>query len=106
MHTLTQDEVLDVKDTLEIFQWVETNESKFNGNDLSGYKITVDGQEMSLDKGFNMLLGFKKKYYDGKETFWVNTAETGQLDDENEDYLALKSTALKDLEKQKQDTMV
>jgi len=103
VHTLTQDEVLDVKDTLEIFKWVETNESKFNGNDLSGYKITVDGQEMSLDKGFNMLLGFKKKYYDGKETFWVNTAETGQLDDENEDYLALKSTALKDLEKQKQD---
>ena len=103
VHTLTQDEVLDVKDTLEIFQWVETNESKFNGNDLSGYKITVDGQEMSLDKGFNMLLGFKKKYYDGKETFWINTANTGQFDDENEDYLALKSTALKDLEKQNQD---
>ena len=103
VHTLTQDELLDVKDTLEIFQWVETNESKFNGNDLSGYKITVDGQEMSLDKGFNMLLGFKKKYYDGKESFWINTANTGKLDDENEDYLALKSTALKDLEKQKQD---
>ena len=103
VHTLTQDEVLDVKDTLEIFQWVETNESKFNGNDLSGYKITVDGQEMSLDKGFNMLLGFKRKYYDGKEAFWINTANTGQLDDENEDYLALKSTALKDLEKQEED---
>ena len=103
VHTLSADEVVDMKEALEMFKWIETNQSKFNSNDLSGYTITVDGQEMSLDKGFNMMLGFKKKYYDGKETFWVNTADSGTLDDENEDYLALKTTAEEDNEKSKED---
>jgi subtilisin family serine protease len=103
VHTLSQDELLDVKDAVEIFKWVETNKPSFDNNELENYRITIDEQEMSLQKGFNMLLGFKKKYYDGKETFWENTANTGQFDDEDEDYLALKSTALEDLEKQKDD---
>jgi subtilisin family serine protease len=103
VHTLSQDELLDVKDAVEIFKWVENNKPKFDNNELENYRITIDEQEMSLQKGFNMLLGFKKKYYDGKETFWENTANTGQFDDEDEDYLALKSTALEDLEKQKED---
>jgi len=101
VHTLSQDELLDVKDAVEIFNWVDNNKPKFDNNELENYKITIDGQEMSLQKGFNMLLGFKKKYYDGKETFWENTADTGQFDDEDEDYLALKSTALEDTAKDK-----
>jgi subtilisin family serine protease len=101
VHTLSQDELLDVKDAVEIFKWVETNKPKFDNNELENYRITIDNQEMSLQKGFNMLLGFKKKYYDGKETFWENTANTGQFDDEDEDYLALKSTALEDTAKDK-----
>ena len=102
VHTLSQDELLDVKDAVEIFKWIDNNKPKFDNNELENYKIIIDEQEMSLEKGFNMLLGFKKKYYDGKETFWENTANTGQFDDESEDYLALKSTALEDLEKQKE----
>ena len=101
VHTLSQDELLDVKDAVEIFKWVENNKPKFDNNELENYRITIDNQEMSLQKGFNMLLGFKKKYYDGKETFWENTANTGQFDDEDEDYLALKSTALEDTAKDK-----
>ena len=93
--------MLDVKDAVEIFKWVENNKPKFDNNELENYRITIDEQEMSLQKGFNMLLGFKKKYYDGKETFWENTANTGQFDDEDEDYLALKSTALEDTAKDK-----
>ena len=101
VHTLSQDEVLDVKDTLKIFTWVNENQANFDSGALNGYKITVDGTEMSLEKGFNMLLGFKKRYYDGKEKFWENTAETGKFDDEDEDYLALKTTAEEDLTKTK-----
>jgi hypothetical protein len=101
VHNLSQDELLDVKDALEIFKWVDNNQAKFDSNALSGYKITVDGTEMSLDKGFKMLMGFKKRYYDGKETFWENTAKTGKFDDEDEDYLALKTTAEEDIKKDK-----
>jgi hypothetical protein len=43
VHNLSQDEILDVKDALEIFQWVDQNQAKFNSNALSGYRITVDG---------------------------------------------------------------
>ena len=103
VHDLSQDEVLDVKDAVEIFNWVKTNETKFSNGELENYKITVDGQEMSLQKGFNMILGFKKKYYDGKETFWQNVADTGKLDDENEDFLALKDIAEEDMAKDKED---
>ena len=103
VHDLSQDEWLDVKDAVEIFNWVESNKTKFANNELENYKITVDGQEMSLQKGFNMILGFKKKYYDGKETFWQDTANTGKLDDENEHFLALKDIAEEDLAKTKED---
>jgi subtilisin family serine protease len=103
VHDLSQDEVLDVKDAVEIFNWVKTNETKFSNGELENYKIIVDGQEMSLQKGFNMILGFKKKYYDGKETFWQNVADTGKLDDENEDFLALKDIAEEDMAKDKED---
>jgi len=103
VHTLSEDELLDVKDAVEIFEWVEANEPKFNNNELENYRITIDNQEMSLQKGFNMLLGFKKRYYDGKESFWKNTANTGKFDDENEDYLALKDIATEDSVKDKQD---
>jgi phosphoribosylformylglycinamidine (FGAM) synthase PurS component len=103
VHDLSQDEVLDVKDAVEIFNWVKTNETKFSNGELENYKITVDGQEMSLQKGFNMILGFKKKYYDGKESFWQNVADTGKLDDENEDFLALKDIAEEDMAKDKED---
>ena len=103
VHTLSEDELLDVKDAVEIFAWVEENQPKFNNNELENYTITIDNQEMSLQKGFNMLLGFKKRYYDGKETFWKNTANTGKLDDENENYLALKDIANEDVSKDKQD---
>lgn len=103
VHTLSQDELLDVKDALTIFKWVEDNKPKFDNNELANYRITIDNQEMSLQKGFNMLLGFKKRYYDGKETFWENTAATGQFDDENEDYLALKTTAEEDQNKDQTD---
>tara|TARA_A100001015_G_scaffold284457_1_gene350937 strand:+ start:230 stop:3904 length:3675 start_codon:yes stop_codon:yes gene_type:complete len=103
VHTLSEDELLDIKDAVEIFEWVEANEPKFKNNELENYRITIDDQEMSLQKGFNMLLGFKKRYYDGKESFWKNTANTGLLDDENEDYLALKDIANEDKVKDKQD---
>ena len=103
VHDLSQDEWLDVKDAVEIFNWVESNKTKFANNELENYRITVDGQEMSLQKGFNMILGFKKKYYDGKETFWQDTANTGKLDDENEHFLALKDIAEEDLAKTKED---
>jgi len=103
VHDLSQDEVLDVKDAVEIFNWVESNETKFANNELENYKITVDGQEMSLQKGFNMILGFKKKYYDGKKTFWQTVADTGKLDDENEHFLALKDIAEEDMAKTKED---
>jgi len=102
VHTLSEDELLDVKDAVEIFEWVEANQPKFNNNELENYRITIDNQEMSLQKGFNMLLGFKKRYYDGKESFWKNTANTGKLDDEHEDYLALKDIANEDVSKDKQ----
>ena len=33
VHTLSQDELLDVKDAVEIFKWVENNKPKFDNND-------------------------------------------------------------------------
>jgi hypothetical protein len=61
VHTLSQDELLDVKDAVEIFNWVESNKPKFDNNELENYRITIDNQEMSLQKGFNMILGVQEE---------------------------------------------
>jgi hypothetical protein len=45
---------------VEIFNWVENNKPKFDNNELENYRITIDGQEMSLQKGFNMLLASRR----------------------------------------------
>ena len=89
------DGLVDAKDTLEIFKWVGANEN-INTTELAKYNVTVNGTKMSLQKAWFMLKGYKKLYYDGKETFWQNLVDNKQYDDTDSAFVEIKAIALKD----------
>ena len=89
------DGLVDAKDTLEIFKWVDANEN-INTTELAKYNVTVNGTKMSLQKAWFMLKGYKKLYYDGKETFWQNLVDNKQYDDTDSIFVEIKAIALKD----------
>ena len=89
------DGLVDAKDTLEIFKWVDANEN-INTTELAKYNVTVNGTKMSLQKAWFMLKGYKKLYYDGKETFWQNLVDNKQYDDTDSTFVEIKAIALKD----------
>ena len=89
------DGLVDAKDTLEIFKWVDANEN-INTTELAKYNVTVNGTKMSLQKAWFMLKGYKKLYYDGKETFWQNLVDNKQYDDTDSTFIEIKAIALKD----------
>jgi subtilisin family serine protease len=91
LRNISEDNKADAKETLGVFQWITNNASKINIDELAQYQITVDGVTMGLDSAWNKLLGYKKVYYDGKETFWNDVAEKGQLDDESDAYTDIKT---------------
>jgi len=89
------DGLVDAKESLSIFKWVDANEN-INTTELAKYNVTVNGTEMTLQRAWFMLKGYKKLYYDGKETFWQNMVNNKQYDDTNADFVEIKAIALKD----------
>ena len=56
----------------------------------------MEGKVYNLEQAWNMLKGYKKLYYDGKETFWQNMIDSKKFDDEDTIYVELKAIADKD----------
>jgi len=93
---LSEDSVLEASEAIEAFKFVQKYNGTFDPGVLNGYTITIDGQTMSLEKGWYALVGYTKKYYEGKETFWNNLVEQKQYDDESVEFLAIKEDLDKD----------
>jgi subtilisin family serine protease len=91
LRNISADQKADAKETLGVFEWLSANQNKVNISELAQFEITVDGEKMGLDTAWNKLIGYKKVYYDGKESFWKTVAEKGQLDDESEVYTDIKT---------------
>src|SRR6056300_833956 len=89
------DGLVDAKESLEIFKWVDSNEN-INTTELAKYNVTVNGTKMSLQRAWFMLKGYKALYYDGKETFWQNMIDNEQYDDTDSTFVELKALAEKD----------
>lgn len=89
------DGLVDAKESLSIFKWVDAN-ADINTTELAKYNVTVNGTKMTLQRAWFMLKGYKKLYYDGKETFWQNMVDNQQYDDTNADFVEIKAIALKD----------
>ena len=89
------DGLVDAKESLEIFKWVDANEN-INTIELAKYNVTVNGTKMSLQRAWFMLKGYKALYYDGKETFWQNMIDNEQYDDTDSTFVELKALAEKD----------
>ena len=92
IQTVSEDGLVDAKETLSIFQWVDAN-ANINTTELAKYNVTVNGDTMNLQEAWYMLKGYKALYYDGKETFWNNMVTDGKFDDADADYVELKLIA-------------
>ena len=95
IQTVSQDGLVDAKETLSIFEWVDAN-ADINTTELAKYNVTVNGDTMNLQEAWYMLKGYKALYYDGKESFWNNMVTDGEFDDTDADYVLLKQLADKD----------
>jgi len=92
IQTVSQDGLVDAQETVEIFEWVNSN-ANINTTELAKYTVDVNGTTMNLQEAWYLLKGYKALYYDGKETWWNNLVETGQYDDASDEYVELKLIA-------------
>ena len=92
---ISQDGYIDAKETVDVFKWINAN-ANINTTELAKYSVTVEGKVYNLEQAWNMLKGYKKLYYDGKETFWQNMIDSKKFDDEDTTYVELKAIADKD----------
>jgi len=95
---MSEDQVIDAAEAIEAFQFVQQYNGTFDPSVLADYEITIDGQNMSLEKGWYALVGYTKKYYDGKEQFWNTLVTKKEYDDEDLTFLAIEADLEKDVE--------
>ena len=92
---ISADGVADAQEILAVFKWVGVNEN-IDTSELSNYTVDIEGTTYTLLQAWNMLKGYKKLYYDGKETFWDNMISNSSFDDADDTYVELKQLALAD----------
>jgi hypothetical protein len=97
---MSEDQLIDASEAIEAFKFVQKHNGTFDPSVLAQYQITIDGQNMSLEKGWYALVGYTKKYYEGKEAFWNNMVEDKQYDDEDLTYKAIEADMKEDVKKQ------
>ena len=89
--TVTADGKVTAQEAVQVFEWMNNN--SIDESVLKNYTVEVDGVATPLDQAWNKLKGYKKVYYDGKETFWKGVADSGTFDDETGAYLDVKAFA-------------
>ena len=94
---IAEDKQVDIDEAYEAFQWVEDNPN-FDPSSLANVNIVIDGETMTLEEGYYALKGFKKRYYDGKESLWSMAANQGQFDDASQEYIELEQIGAYDAE--------
>ena len=86
---IADDKQIDINEAYQAFQWVEQHPN-FDPSSLANVNIIIDSQSMTLEQGYYALKGFKKRYYDGKESLWSMAVEQGQFDDQSAEYIAVQ----------------
>ena len=94
---MSEDQVIDTAEAIEAFRFVQQYNGTFDPSVLADYEITIDGRNMSLEKGWYALVGYTKKYYEGKEQFWNTLVTKREYDDEDLTFLAIEADLKKDV---------
>jgi hypothetical protein len=87
--------VIGAKELVKAFEWADANKD-IDTSELKNYAVKIDGVNMTLDKAWYMLLGYKKVYYDGKEDFWQGIVDSKTYDDSTKDFHDIKEMYLFD----------
>lgn len=94
---ISEDQLIDTAEAIEAFKFVKRYNGTFDPSVLADYEITIDGQNMSLEKGWYALVGYTKKYYEGKEQFWNTLVTKKEYDDEDLTFLAIEADLKQDV---------
>ena len=94
---MSEDQVIDTAEAIEAFRFVQQYNGTFDPSVLADYEITIDGRNMSLEKGWYALVGYTKKYYEGKEQFWNTLVTKREYDDDDLTFLAIEADLKKDV---------
>jgi hypothetical protein len=96
---LSEDQIVDASEAVEAFKFVQKYNGTFDTTVLKNYNIVIDGKSMDLEKGWFALVGYSKKYYEGKESFWNNLIKNKQYDDADEQFIAIEKQLEEDVKK-------
>jgi subtilisin family serine protease len=96
---LSADQIVDASEAVEAFKFVQKYNGTFDTTVLKNYNIVIDGKSMDLEKGWFALVGYTKKYYEGKESFWNNLIKDKTYDDTNEHFVAIEKQLQDDVKK-------
>lgn len=77
------------KEAVAVFQWMNNN-ANLDKSFLENYQVDIEGVTYNLKEAYNLLEGYKKAYYDGKESFWQGVINTGTYDDEDGTFAEIK----------------
>lgn len=89
IRSVSADGKANAKEAVGVFQWMNNN-ANLDKSFLENYQVDIEGVTYNLKDAYNLLEGYKKAYYDGKESFWQGVINTGTYDDENSVFAEIK----------------
>jgi len=89
IRTVSEDGKADAKEAIAVFQWMNNN-ANLDTSFMNSYEVDIEGVTYNLQDAYNLLLGYKKAYYDGKESFWQDVINTGEYDDTDSTFAEIK----------------
>ena len=89
IRNVSADGKADALDAVTVFRWMN-NHQNYDIEYMRNYEVDIEGTTYNLYDAYHLLLGYKRAYYDGKESFWQTIINTGTYDDSDEDFSEIK----------------
>ena len=82
IRNVSADGKADALDAVAVFRWMN-NHQNYDIEYMRNYEVDIEGTTYNLYDAYHLLLGYKRAYYDGKESFWQTIINTGTYNDED-----------------------
>jgi len=97
---LKPNEKKELVEMYELFKEVEYLQTRYNitSNDLKNLSgtIEINKKQYNAAQAWQIIIGFKNRYYDGNKDLWKNISSKGGFDDGSSDYIDLNNKITED----------
>lgn len=80
IRNVSADGKADALEAVQVFRWID-NHSNYDREYMRNYEVDIEGTTYNLYDAYDLLLGYKKAFYDGKEGLWLDIINRGSYDD-------------------------